>query len=138
MGQLTTFNNLENYIKSGNNENFRYSSFCLIDVNDYNQSRCITNLLDDYYEYLEDYFMEINLSTDEIRKYKYNPKRLAYDVYGDTNLYSFILYINKMSSIKEFDLKTGKVNLIHVDSLVPLLNNIYCTELEQIKSFNIK
>lgn len=42
----------------------------------------------------------------EYRKYKYNPKRLSYDLYGTTELWSLILDINEVTSVAQFDMRT--------------------------------
>ena len=131
-------NSLDTYIQSGNYVKLKYANLCLIETNEHDLVRCIVNLLDDYYEELEDYFMDVTLSDEEVRIYRYNPKRLAYDIYGSTDFYSFILYINKMSSIKEFNLDDPHIKLIHVDSFMPLISYILRNEENLMKRLNSK
>lgn len=42
----------------------------------------------------------------EYRKYRFNPKRLSYDLYGTTELWSVILGLNELISTVQFDLRT--------------------------------
>ena len=53
----------------------------------------IRNIINDYVYELKELSIEVKLTTDEIYKYKYNPKRLAYDVYGSTKLFFIISHI---------------------------------------------
>ena len=42
----------------------------------------------------------------EYMKYRFNPKRLSFDLYGTTELWSVILSLNELTSTTQFDLKT--------------------------------
>jgi len=42
----------------------------------------------------------------EYRKYRFNPKKLSYDLYGTTELWGVLLSLNELSSTVQFDLKT--------------------------------
>lgn len=49
---------------------------------------------------------KVILTNDEYQKYRFNPKRLSYDIYGTTELWFMILNANELHSISEFDIKT--------------------------------
>lgn len=51
----------------------------------------------------------IELTDDQYRLYKYNPERLSYDLYGTSNLYHLILFLNNCS---QYEFKHKKVRLI--------------------------
>lgn len=125
---ITTASKLDTFIRLGGNVNLKYSKLCYKRLTDSDQIRCMHNVLDDYMDVLEDYFIDVVLNPEEVKKYRYNPKRMAYDLYGSTDLFSFILYINRLSSVKEFNLDNPNIKLMHVDNLSKFLSNIISTE----------
>ena len=61
------------------------------------------NVLSDYIDEVRDeYCVPVTLSVFELDKYKYRPKLLCYDVYGNGELGFIILVINDMYSVKQF------------------------------------
>ena len=46
------------------------------------------------------------LTESEYRMYRFNPKKLSFDLYGTTELWSLILDINELKSATDFDTKT--------------------------------
>ena len=62
------------------------------------------------------------------RKYKYNPKRLSYDIYSTTELWFELLRLNYCSSITEFTLKNNIVNVYNVNQIKDILNEIMILE----------
>jgi hypothetical protein len=57
----------------------------------------------DYIDELRnDYCVNVELSDDELARYKYRPKLLAYDIYGSQEIYFLILILNDICSTKEF------------------------------------
>ena len=54
------------------------------------------------------------LTEADYKKYRFNPKRLSYDLYGTTELWGLLLDINEISSAIEFDLKTINVLPVYV------------------------
>ena len=129
---ITTASKLENFIKLGGNVTLKYSKLCYRRLTDYDQIKCMHNVLDDYMDVLEEYFIDVTLTSDEVKKYRYNPKRMAYDLYGSTDLYSFILYMNRFASVKEFSLDNPNIKLMHVDNLSRFLSNIISIEKDRI------
>lgn len=128
---------LEDFISAGSEIEEKYSLFNL-----YNKSsvdgliKPIYNILQDYKKEIMDYALEVKLSDAEIDKYMYNPKRLAYDYYNRTDLYFFVLFINDMSSVKEFTLESGRIKLLKYTDLIRILSDIIASEGKLIKSYN--
>lgn len=129
---ITTASKLATFITLGSNVTLKYSKLCYRRLTDDDRIVCMHNLLDDYVDILEEYFIDVELTPEEVKKYRYNPKRMAYDLYGSTDLYSFILYINKFASVKEFVLDNPNIKLIHVDNLTSFLSTIMSAEQEAI------
>lgn len=129
---IATASKLDNMVKLGSSVSLKYSKLCYKRLTDNDQIRCMYNVLDDYTDILDTYLIDVTLSPEEVKKYKYNPKRMAYDLYGSTDLYSFILYINKYASIREFTLNDPNIKLIHVDNLTTILSSILSIEQDAL------
>ena len=59
-------------------------------------------ILDDYKDFLKDHILSVTLNDKEFAKYKYRPKSLCFDVYGDAELSFLVLRLNNMSSALDF------------------------------------
>ena len=132
----STASTLKSFISSGKQVPLKYNKFCFMDTDSNGVLRPVFNVLRDYKEELLSYLMIVKFTKDERTIYTFNPKRLAYDVYGSTDLYSFILFINNMASIKEFDLKTGSCKLMHRELFSDLLAKIYTAEKKNLDLYN--
>ena len=128
---------LESFIEKGKNVALTYSKLCLTEVDDKGLVRIVYNLLDDYKDDLEDYLIEVTLSDEEVLKYKYKPKVLAFDAYGRTDYYSFILYFNNLSSVKEFTLESKKLKMMKVGTFSKVLSSILGNETKTIRQYKI-
>ena len=84
------------------------------------------NILDDYLDELKLISKTVELSDTEYIKYLYKPRILAYDIYGDPELFFVILKLNNLCSSKEFNLK--KLKLIPKNTLLEVLSLIYNSE----------
>lgn len=129
---------LDSFINAGEKITFKYANFCFRDEMSNGTVACIHNVLDDYADEIDQFVEEVELNMNEIHKYRYNPKRLAYDVYKSTDMYSFVLYINGMSNVKEFNLSSGKVKLIHKDTFPKILSEILSAENKSLDIYNYK
>lgn len=101
-----------------------------------NISYVVKNVLNDYLPELKGMAKKILLSDKEYEKYKYKPKLLSYDIYGTTEYYIYILMVNDMCNIYEFDNK--KLLLIPKTSLNNALKSIYRSEKADLMEFNNK
>lgn len=65
----------------------------------------------------------LSLNTKEFGMYKFNPKKLCYDLYGTTELWFLLLRLNEMHSVTEFNINPVKVFSITVlDKINDVLN----------------
>lgn len=128
---------LQEFLSAGEKVNIKYGTFCLYGKSDIkNLIKPIYNILDDYIEELEDYVTEVIVEDDNVDKYRYNPKRLAYDLYQSTDLYFIILYLNNLNGVKEFTLNSKKIKIIKPNAIDQVLSLIYDNEYRNIKTFN--
>lgn len=126
---------LAKYLKGSTN--LKYKDFCYYAKSDINGLiKPIANILDDYREEIFENVESYNLSTEDVSKYKFNPKKLSYDLYGTVDWYSFILYINEMSSVKEFSLTDKKIKLIDRETMETILNTIHNYESSKLSTYN--
>lgn len=56
------------------------------------------SMIREYMDLMENDAIKVSLPDDEVRIYKYKPKKLSYDLYGTTELWAAILELNKMYS----------------------------------------
>lgn len=96
----------------------------------------VHSVLEDYLYELKKASEEIVFSQSNITKYQYNPKRLASDIYGSTELYYIILRINDMCDVKQFDLSSGKLMMLTTDNMATMLNSIYSAEKDDMQTYN--
>ncbi len=59
-------------------------------------------IFDRYYAEIDQTSYYKELTDDEQLKYFYRPKKLSFDLYGSTELWSVILRLNEMDSISDF------------------------------------
>ena len=106
-------------VKSDSNTNIEYDVF---------------NVLSDYMNELKDMAKVVTLSDSEYYTYRFKPKLLAKYLYGNTELYFIILWLNDMWSVKDFDLR--KIKLIKNTDLAEALSKINASEKAFIKAYN--
>lgn len=94
----------------------------------------IKNIIDDYIDELKELIVVVTMSKEEFLKYKYKPKILANDIYGNGELDFIIMRLNDICNAKEFDMQT--VNLIKNDDLDDFLTAIYNANKEDINTYN--
>ena len=128
--------NLSQLITAGSGITLKYSNFCFLQKDDNGNTIPIYNVLDDYMDELDQYILDVPLTEMEAMKYRFNPKKLAYDLYGSTELFAFILYINRIGSIKDFSLAKRKVKLINKQYFTTIFGEILSAEKADIKKYN--
>lgn len=84
------------------------------------------NVIYDYEEEFKTLAEKVEMTDMEFLKYKYKPKLLSYDLYGTTELYFTILFLNGTCNIKDFDRRV--VKLIRKQYMIELLESIYNAE----------
>lgn len=65
-----------------------------------------SSLFSKYRNELATYLYKVNFTNEEYSRYRYNPKKLSYDLYGTTELWFLILYANQLYSISQFDMRS--------------------------------
>ena len=85
------------------------------------------NLYEKYYELLLEHTTTVTLSDEEYRKYRFQPKRLARDLYGNQDIYYLLLRVNHIYSVINFDFTEMKV---FNSNIIQLLNEIIVLESE--------
>ena len=95
------------------------------------------NVLGDYLDEIrDDYCVRITLNDDQMMKYKYNPKLLCFDIYGNGELAFIIMIINDMCNIKDF---TKKVLLMPTkENMSEIIKSIYNSNSNSISIYNEK
>lgn len=89
----------------------------------------VYNIYNEYMDLLLANSVYVNLTEREYSKYKYNSKLLAYDLYGDTELFFIIFLLNDIITDHDFDQR--KIKVLSPDKL-GLLNDIYNIESKSI------
>ena len=96
INKTTETHTLSEFIDIGNNNH----EINYIDIT-FNENRdglefVVKVLLDDYVEDLLDMTVDVDVTSEEVQKYKYNPKMLSYDLYGSTSFFYVILRLNNL------------------------------------------
>ena len=126
------------FINAGNKSesNTAYPDFSYIETRDRSYEFIIKNIVNDYMYELKEQAIEVKLTSEEIYKYRYNPKRLSYDLYGSTKLFFIILLLNDMCDVHQFDLAKKTLKLIPRNILADSLSKIYNANYTSISKFN--
>lgn len=88
-----------------------------------------SGVFDRYFHLIKEKALYITLTNEEFAKYKFQPKLLCYDVYGDIELAPLILRINNMLSVTDF---TRQELYLFKNDIYTLLNEILTLESEAI------
>ena len=127
---------IDQFIQCQSDTNVCYNNLSFIDQRNsikYNTYNVLSDYID---EIREDYCMKIKLDKDQMFKYKYKPKLLCYDIYGETELAFIILIINDMCSVKDF---TKDLLLMPTkDNMKLIINRIYNSNKKDIEVYNEK
>lgn len=95
------------------------------------------NVLSDYLDDIrEDYCVTVTLNKDQLNKYKYRPKQLCYEIYGNGELAFIILLINDMCSIKQF--KKDRLLMPKKENMNLVTKRIYNANVKAISTYNEK
>lgn len=84
------------------------------------------SIISKYKEYFDPYIDSVELTDDEQREYRYSPKKFSQDMYGTTEYWSMILFINECHSIIDFEPVT--VKYIVPEKITDLINEILILE----------
>ena len=103
---------IDQFIQTEQNKSIKYPNYYYQKVISEDNLHVIMNyqsIMDRYVQYIRDYITEIELSQEEMRKYRYNPKRLSFNLYGTTSYWWSIIFANQIHSLTEFDFSRDNV-----------------------------
>ena len=120
---------LDDFVELQSVDNMTYYNFSILEIIDGVQ-HLDHNLVEDYLKELESSCVSLELSNEELSRYKYNPDLLAYDIYGSVQLDFIILLLNDMIDPKDFDKR--KLKLPYSSTLSAFLNTLYSKESKYI------
>lgn len=103
---------IDQFIQTEQNKSIKYPNYYYQKVISEDDLHVIMNyqsIMDRYVQYIRDYITEIELSQEEMRKYRYNPKRLSFNLYGTTSYWWSIIFANQIHSLTEFDFSRDNV-----------------------------
>lgn len=116
---------VEDFIKTTSMGNISFEQFSFLDKS--NEIIMITyNILNDYKDEIDELTVTVNLTDDEFLKYCYKPRMLSYDIYGDTEMFFIILFVNNICSAKEFNKR--KIKMLRKSHMEDVLSLIYNSE----------
>lgn len=115
---------VENFIKVMSMETISFEQLSFLDKTDSDVVMITYNILNDYKDEIDSLTVTINLSDEEFLKYCYKPRLLSYDVYGDTEMFFIILFINNICSVKDFNKRKIKMlRKSHMEDVLSLIHN---------------
>lgn len=129
----TKTSTISEFISFKNSDDISYNNLSFKDKYD-NIIYPIKNIIDDYIDELIELSLSVTLNDQEYLKYKYKPKILANDIYGNSELDFIILRINNICNMKEFDMQT--INLIKDEDLDNFLTSIYNANKNDLDIYN--
>ena len=124
---------IQEFISFKNDTDISYNNLSFRDKYD-NIIYPIKNIIDDYEEELMELTIDVELSESEYIKYRYKPKLLAYDIYGEGELDFIIMKLNTICNMKEFDMK--RLKLIKLNDLDNFLTSIFNANKSDLDTYN--
>lgn len=116
---------LDDFVAMQMSDDMTYYNFSILEVVNSVEHLNI-NLVEEYSSILKSQALQVELTDEEYKKYKYCPDLLAYDVYGSVQLDFVILILNDIFDPKEFVNKT--IKLVPASVLQQFLNEVYGKE----------
>lgn len=127
---------IEALIQSGKTVEAKYYNYSFLEQASNGTIMSVKNVIWDYINELRNASMYVKLSDKEYSKYRYRPKLLCYDVYGNTELDFVIMAINNIADVTEFDFNT--LMMLKVNDMNELMSLIYNAESKCITAYNGK
>ena len=136
MAIMKTINNIQQFISNKPTIGTDYQNMSLVEERDNIQFPVVNLITDDYFDEFKKASVRVELTEDEILKYKYRPKLLSYDIYDNAELYYIILRLNDLYNVKDFNLGKKYLYLIPKAKLKEYLSDVYTQENANAKTFN--
>lgn len=126
---------IEDFIELGENDEITYNNMALFtrDLTNGAFIYSFENVIGNYLDELREAAVECTVTDSEWIEYRYNPYRLSNTLYGTTQLYYVILFMNNMISIKDFNLNSRKILLLGKTELNRFIDMIMSAESNRIK-----
>ena len=125
---------LEAFIQAGRSVTISYDTLSFKERLTNGTEISILNVIDDYMDELKRLAVNVQLDKNQYTKYRFKPKLLCHDVYGNPELYYIILLLNRIIDVKDFNFK--KLRMIQVDTLNRFLSAVYNAEKKDIAMYN--
>ena len=77
-----------------------HTTFCIRQNNEVIQVP-YKSMIREYMDLMAEDAITVSLPADEVRMYKFKPKKLSYDLYGTVELWAGLLELNKMYSTRD-------------------------------------
>ena len=136
MAIMKTINSIQQFISNKPTIGTDYQNMSLVEERDNIQFPVVNLITDDYFDEFKKASVRVELTEDEILKYKYRPKLLSYDIYDNAELYYIILRLNDLYNVKDFNLGKKYLYLIPKARLKEYLSDVYTQENANAKTFN--
>lgn len=133
---MKTISSIQEFISYKPTIATEYSNMSFIEERERIQFTVDNTITDDYYPELKKSCEKVYLSPDDVAKYKYRAKILAYDLYDNTELYYVILRVNDLYNMKDFNLSKRYLYLPTKETLKAFLASVYNIEKTNILTFN--
>lgn len=127
---------LDDFISMKISDDMTYYNFSILEVIN-SVEHLDSNIVEVYLPELKKDCISVRLSLEELKRYRYNPDLLAYDLYGSVQLDFVVLLLNDMYDPKEFNKKN--LLLPRASILSKFLNDVYSKEsgyIEQNRADN--
>lgn len=136
MAMMKTINSIQAFINDKPIISTDYATMSFTEERERIQFAVGNIVTDDYYPELKAKCVRVHLSDDDIMKYKYRPKMLAYDIYDNTELYYVILRVNDLYNVKDFNLSKNYIYLPSKKVLKEFLADVHNFDIRNIRTFN--
>lgn len=136
MAMMKTINSIQAFINAKPIISTDYATMSFTEERERIQFAVGNIVTDDYYPELKAKCVRVHLSDDDIMKYKYRPKMLAYDIYDNTELYYVILRVNDLYNVKDFNLSKKYIYLPSKKVLKEFLADVHNFDIRNIRTFN--
>lgn len=136
MAMMKTINSIQAFINDKPIISTDYATMSFTEERERIQFAVGNLVTDDYYPELKAKCVRVHLSDDDIMKYKYRPKMLAYDIYDNTELYYVILRVNDLYNVKDFNLSKKYIYLPSKKVLKEFLADVHNFDIRNIRIFN--
>lgn len=126
--------NIEQFINCKSTQSINYNNLSYLETLSNGLQSPIWNTVTDYIDDIKSLSSIVEFTDEQYSRYKYKPKLLCNELYGNPEVYFVILLINNMIDIKDFNSK--KVKLISKSSMESLMSTIYNAEKTMVSEYN--